>query len=46
MMWDHGGWDDGDWLAMSLMMVVFWGLLAAACLVGAQFPLRARTTTE
>ena len=29
MMWDHSGWDAGDWLAMSLMMVVFWGLLAA-----------------
>lgn len=28
MWWDHGG-GDGDWLAMSLMMVVFWGLLAA-----------------
>lgn len=25
--WNHGGWDAGDWLAMSFMMVVFWGLL-------------------
>ena len=30
MMWsNHGGWGAGDWLAMSLMMVVFWGLLIA-----------------
>jgi putative membrane protein len=30
MMWgNHGGWDAGDWLAMSLMMIVFWGLVIA-----------------
>ena len=29
MMWDHGGWGAGDWVAMSLMMVVFWGALVA-----------------
>ena len=33
MWWDHGGWGGGwgagDWLAMSVMMVVFWGLLIA-----------------
>lgn len=27
MWWNHGGWGAGDWLAMSLMMVLFWGLL-------------------
>ena len=26
----HGyGWDVGDWLAMSLLMIVFWGALLA-----------------
>lgn len=31
MMWWHdGGWGAGQWLAMSLMMVLFWGLLAVA----------------
>ena len=29
MMWNDGSWGAGDWLAMSLMMVVFWGLLIA-----------------
>jgi putative membrane protein len=29
MWWNHDGWGAGDWLAMSLMMVVFWGLLIA-----------------
>lgn len=29
MWWGHGGWGAGDWLAMSLMMVVFWGALIA-----------------
>jgi putative membrane protein len=30
MMWrNHGAWGAGDWLAMSLMMVLFWGLLIA-----------------
>lgn len=29
MWWNHGGWGAGDWLAMSFMMVVFWGLLIA-----------------
>lgn len=31
MMWDRGDWGSwgaGGWLAMSLMMLVFWGLLA------------------
>lgn len=27
MWWWHGGWGWGAWLAMSLAMVVFWGLL-------------------
>ena len=29
MWWGHGAWGAGDWLAMSLMMAVFWGLLIA-----------------
>jgi putative membrane protein len=29
MWWNHGGWDTGDWFAMSLMMVLFWGGLIA-----------------
>jgi uncharacterized membrane protein len=29
MWWNHGGWDAGGWLAISLMMVVFWGLVVA-----------------
>ncbi|MDX6245266.1 MAG: putative rane protein [Frankiales bacterium] len=29
MWWNHGGWAAGDWLAMSLTMVLIWGLLAA-----------------
>ena len=31
MMFDHyNGWDWGDWLAMSLMMLLVWGAVAAA----------------
>ena len=29
MGWDHGAWGAGDWLLMSLMMVLFWGGLVA-----------------
>lgn len=29
MWWDHGGWSTGEWIAMSLTMVVFWGVLVA-----------------
>jgi putative membrane protein len=29
MWWDHSGWDGGDWFAMSVMMLGFWGLVAA-----------------
>jgi putative membrane protein len=29
MGWDHGGWDAGQWLAMSAMMLLFWAGLAA-----------------
>jgi putative membrane protein len=29
MMWDSGAWGSGDWLLMSLTMVVFWGGLIA-----------------
>jgi len=30
MMWwpDHGGWGWGGWLAMTLTMLAFWGLVA------------------
>jgi putative membrane protein len=29
MMWsNHGGWGTGDWLAMSVLMIVFWALIA------------------
>ena len=29
MGFNHGGWGAGDWLAMSFMMIVFWGLVVA-----------------
>jgi putative membrane protein len=29
MMWDDGGWGPGEWILMSVMMVVFWGGLIA-----------------
>ncbi len=29
MMWDNG-WGTGQWVAMSLMMVLFWGLIIFA----------------
>lgn len=30
MMWgDHGGWGAGNWIAMSVMMILFWGGLVA-----------------
>ena len=29
MMWNDGSWGVGTWLAMSLMMLVFWGSLVA-----------------
>ncbi|MEO7070590.1 MAG: SHOCT domain-containing protein [Nostocoides sp.] len=29
MDWGNGGWSAGDWVAMSSMMVVFWGVLVA-----------------
>lgn len=29
MWWGHGHWTAADWLAMSLMMLAFWGLLVA-----------------
>lgn len=28
MYWDGGGWGWGGWLAMGLMMLTFWGLVA------------------
>ncbi|MEO5609272.1 MAG: SHOCT domain-containing protein [Ornithinibacter sp.] len=30
MYWGNGVWGAGDWVAMSAMMVLFWGVLAAA----------------
>ena len=29
MDWGNGGWSAGDWVAMSTMMILFWGLLVA-----------------
>lgn len=29
MDWGDGGWDAGDWVAMSAMMILFWGALIA-----------------
>lgn len=29
MWWNHGGWVGGDWLAMGIIMVIFWGLVIA-----------------
>ncbi|MCW2540028.1 MAG: hypothetical protein JWN95_1753 [Frankiales bacterium] len=29
MGWNNGGWGAGEWLAMSLMMVIFWGAVVA-----------------
>ena len=29
MMW-NGGWGGGQWIAMSLMMIVFWGFVVVA----------------
>ena len=29
MWWGHGAWGAGDWVTMILMMMVFWGLIAA-----------------
>ena len=45
MWWDHG-WGWGDWLGMSLMMLVFWGLVIWLVLRGgpAGPPTRADTT--
>lgn len=28
-MWSNGVWEAGDWVAMSVMMLLFWGLLIA-----------------
>ncbi len=30
MDWGNGAWSAGDWVAMSTMMVLFWGVLVAA----------------
>ena len=29
MDWGYGGWGAGDWVAMSAMMIVFWGAVIA-----------------
>ncbi len=31
--WHDGGWGWGAWVAMGLMMVVFWGLIVALVVV-------------
>jgi putative membrane protein len=30
MWWNHAAWGAGDWLATSLIMVAFWGVLIAS----------------
>ena len=30
--WSEGGWGSGEWLAMGLMMLVFWGGLTVVAL--------------
>jgi putative membrane protein len=43
MMFDHyNGWDWGDWFAMSLMMLLVWGAIAAAVV----WAMRAVRTSE
>ena len=27
MWWGHGGWGGGSWIAMTLVMLTFWGLI-------------------
>lgn len=29
MDWGNGGWSAGDWVAMSTIMILFWGVLGA-----------------
>jgi putative membrane protein len=29
MGWNHGGWGAGEWLAMGVMMLIFWGAVIA-----------------
>jgi putative membrane protein len=29
MWWNHGSWGAGEWLAMSVMMLIFWGAVIA-----------------
>lgn len=36
MWWNHGGWGAGDWTLMIVMMVIFWGLVAAAIMWSVQ----------
>lgn len=44
MFWDHGGWGSWDWLAMSMMMVAFWGLVIALILWVTRSARTGRTT--
>jgi putative membrane protein len=32
MNWDNGGWNAGDWVAMSAMMILLWGVIVAVVL--------------
>ena len=36
MWWNHGGWGAGDWTLMIVMMVVFWGMVAAVIMWAVQ----------
>ncbi len=32
--WNNNGWGDGGWIVMVVMMVLFWGVIAAIVLAG------------
>ena len=47
MMWDDNGtWNTGDWVAMSLMMVIFWGLLVVAVVAFVRWSSRDAATSR
>lgn len=47
MMWDDNGtWNTGDWVAMSLMMVIFWGLLVVAVVAFVRWSRRDAATSR
>jgi len=46
-MWDDNGtWNTGDWVAMSLMMVIFWGLLVVAVVAFVRWSRRDAATSR